>query len=320
MGAAVKDRTFSERKNRLNSYFVPPLMTEPEKRALVLRADAEFRVRMEDVAEQLLQAHELRLIGLTGPTCSGKTTAADILTDFMQTHGKRIHVISLDDFYYDKVFLQNRADADPDIEIDYDSEDTIDHAFLQECADALLSGKRTQLPRFDFKTGERVLGDLIEPLANDIFLFEGIQLLYPKVDAILSGHSYSSIYICPRSSVHVGGVLFEPNELRLMRRIVRDHAHRASSAEFTFYLWQSVRDNEEKSIFPNAHRCKHFIDSTMPYDVGMLKPFLTDQLVSISNESPFYRQAQDILQKLAEVDAVSVDYLSENSLYKEFVP
>ncbi len=304
----------------MNSYFVPPFMNETEKRELVLRADADFRCRMENVADLLLQTPDLRFVGLTGPTCSGKTTAADILTHFMQEHGRRVHVISLDDFYHDKVFLQSRADADPDIEIDYDSEDTLDHLLLQERTDSLLSGARTQLPCFDFKTGERVPGEIVEPRADDIFLFEGIQLLYPKVDAILSGHSYSSIYICPRASIEVGGVCFAPNEIRLMRRIVRDHAHRASAAEFTLYLWQSVRENEERSIFPNAHRCNHFIDSTMPYDVGMLKPFLVDLLASIEKASRFFSQAQGILKKLADVDAVSVDYLSENSLYKEFIP
>ena len=104
-----------------------------------------------------------------------------------------------------------------------------------------------------------------------------------------------------------------------MRRLVRDFYRRASKPDFTFYLWESVRANEEKSIFPNAHRCHEFIDSTMAYEVGMLKPHLQRILSTITKDSPYYAQSQEILKKIARVRVVPAEYMTPNSLYKEFI-
>ena len=104
-----------------------------------------------------------------------------------------------------------------------------------------------------------------------------------------------------------------------MRRLVRDYYRRASQPDFTFYLWESVRANEEKSIFPYAHQCNEFIDSTMAYEIGMLKPHLQKILSTVARESPYYNKAQDILKKIARSKNVPADYMTPNSLYKEFI-
>lgn len=288
-------------------------------RTWVERCDKDFEAEMDAVVQRIAVTPHLRLLGLTGPTCAGKTTAAKKLTDCLEEHGHRVHVISIDDFYYDKQFLERRAEADPNIEIDYDSEDTIDIALLSEKAESLLEGRKTRMPRFDFRSGLRVEGVTLSPRPEDVFLFEGIQILYPKVNQILNGASYRSIYICPTSSIEVGGERFEPNEIRLMRRLVRDYRYRASDPTFTFYLWQSVRANEEKNIFPNAASCHAFIDSTMPYEIGMLKPYLCEILPTVPQDSPYDATARKLLAKLGNVFPVSSEYMTENSLYKEFI-
>lgn len=295
-------------------------INDPQKQAaFVASCDLSFEKRVDDAIEEIASLPSLRLLGLTGPTCSGKTTAAKKLTASLEEHGHRVHVVSIDDFYFDKSVLQLRADNDPNIEIDYDSEDTIDVALLEEKTASLLRGNETRMPRFDFRSGVRTEGVTLTPRAEDVFLFEGIQILYPKVDRILSGEVYRSIYICPSSSIEVAGECFTPNEIRLMRRLVRDHRYRASDPAFTLYLWQSVRENEEKSIFPNANRCHATIDSTMPYEIGMLKPHLLQLLSTIPSENPFFGQAQTMLKKLSAVVEIPSEYLTENSIYKEFI-
>ena len=241
------------------------------------------------------------------------------LTDYLERHGHRVHVVSIDDFYYDKEYLNRRAEEDPSIEIDYDSESTIDMDLLAEKAESLLACRTTVMPKFDFQTGKRIEGEKITPQAEDVFLFEGIQVLYPGVNRILDRPSYRSIYICPSSELEIDANTFVPNELRLMRRLVRDYYRRASKPDFTFYLWESVRANEEKSIFPNAHLCHEFIDSTMAYEVGMLKPYLQKILATVTKELPYYARAQEILKKIARVRTVPAEYMMPNSLYKEFI-
>ena len=144
-------------------------------------------------------------------------------------------------------------------------------------------------------------------------------MLYPGVDAILSGANYRSIYISPESSILTGGECFTPNELRLMRRIVRDYRHRSADAEFTFFLWQGVRENEEKAIFPFRHLCREQIDSTLAYEVGMLKPYLVPLLTNYRPDALFYKEAKTLLRKLQNVQSIPADYLTQNSLYKEFI-
>lgn len=303
----------------MNIYQTKNNLTEEAKRELVLQCDQNLERRMAEVANQISAIPSLRLIGLTGPTCSGKTTTARLLTEVFEKCGRRVHVVSIDDFYYDKEVLQRRADMDPDIEIDYDSEDTIDVDLLAEKAEQLLACKETRMPRFDFHSGARVDGVTVTPRPDDVFLFEGIQILYPKVDAILRQQDYRSIYICPTSSVQVGEEIFDSNELRLMRRLVRDYLYRSTKPDFTFYIWQSVRDNEEKSIFPHAHTCNYFIDSTMPYEVGMLKPYLEKILGQIPENSQFYGEAREVLRQLTHVQSIPSSYMTPNSLYKEFI-
>lgn len=288
-------------------------------RAFVEACDLRLERTLDKVVRAVSKTPDLKMIGLTGPTCAGKTTAANKLTAYLGTHGHRVHVISVDDFYYDKEYLNRRAEEDPDIEIDYDSEDTIDVELLAQKAKDLLAGRPTTMPHFDFQSGKRVEGAHILPKEGDVFLFEGIQILYPRVHAILSGAAYHSIYICPTSELEVDGKVFTPNEIRLMRRLVRDYYRRASQPDFTFYLWESVRANEEKSIFPNAHTCNDFIDSTMAYEIGMLKPHLQRILSEVSKNSPYYAKAQAILKKISGATFVPSEYMTKNSLYKEFI-
>ncbi len=301
------------------NYYLQNNLSEEEQRRLVLDCDRDLERRMAEVARKVAADPDLHLIGLTGPTCSGKTTTARLLTEEFQEHGRRVHVISIDDFYYDKSVLQARADRDPDIEVDYDSEDTIDVELLEEKTQQLLEGKETRLPRFDFHSGMRCEGALIDPRPEDVFLFEGIQILYPSVDALLRKSNYQSIYIRPTSSIFLGKEEFDPNEIRLMRRLVRDYLYRSTDPEFTFFVWQSVRENEEKNIFPYAHTCNHFIDSTMPYEIGMLKPYLEQLLGKIPESGKYYGDAREVLRQLTEVQPIPSEYMTPNSLYKEFI-
>jgi uridine kinase len=157
------------------------------------------------------------------------------------------------------------------------------------------------------------------PSAKDVFLFEGIQVLYPGVDRILRSAQYKSIHIAPQTSIEIGAEVFEPNEIRLMRRLVRDYHFRNAEPEFTFTIWKSVRDNEEKLIFPNVHLCDYKIDSTMPYEIGILKPYLERILQNVTRDAVHGKQASAVLAELREVQALSADLIPQNSLYKEFI-
>ena len=146
-------------------------------------------------------------------------------------------------------------------------------------------------------------------------------MLYPAVSAIFekTGHTTVEIYIAPQSSIEIGGSLFEPNEIRLMRRIVRDRNFRATDADFTLRLWRSVRENEEKNIFPFVGNCKYSIDSTMPYEIGILKPYLKRALEDMPDDNELSDIKEQMLLKIRGVLTLPDALIKEGSIYKEFV-
>ncbi len=297
-------------------------MTNEEAELFVRAADEDFKKRLDAVSEEII-ASGVNIIGLTGPSCSGKTTMAKILISHLENTGRSAHVISLDDFFYENEVLHKLAG---DGKIDYDSPNTIDIPALDACVKAIFGYDEVTLPKFDFLTGKRVAGETIKATKNDFFIFEGIQVLYDNVSEILGRYdAYKCIYIAPQSEIYAGGRLFLPNHIRLLRRLVRDYNFRGSSADFSLYLWDSVRKNEEIHIFPHIEKCDYFIDSTMGYDINMLAPYLR-LILSLPHSGrgeitarEYETLAADILEKINEIEPFRKEYLAEGSLYTEFI-
>ncbi len=292
---------------------------ESEARNFVEKCERDFEERLSGAVERVCEHRGVRLIGLSGPTCSGKTTAANKLIKYLVAQGKKVHVVSIDDFYYDRDVLVARANNDPDIEIDYDSEDTIDLDELRRCVEQVFTDEPTQIPKFDFLTGKRSGYTTIDADENDMFIFEGIQAIYPSVTALFRQYDYRSVYISVESGIRIGDRTFSTDEIRLMRRVVRDYNFRGATPEFTLYLWESVRANEELNIFPYAVDCDYFINSTLPFEINMLVPFLREILPQVPVDNKYRGQAEDILEKIEGIQPVSPKLLSPESLYYEFL-
>lgn len=290
-----------------------------EAEKFVKKCEQELEERLEAAVEQVCEHKDIRLISLAGPTCSGKTTAAKKLTRHLEAQGRVVHVVSIDDFYYDREVLLARGGGDADHEIDYDSEETIDLDELRRCVAQVFTDEPTLIPKFDFLTGRRSGYTTIDADENDMFIFEGIQAVYPSVTALFKSYSYKSVYISVESGISLGDRSFTTDEIRLMRRIVRDYNFRGASPEFTLYLWDSVRANEELSIFPYAVDCDYYINSTMPYELNMLAPFLRELLPRVPSTDRKHAQAMALLSKLEGIEPLSPKLLSADSLYYEFL-
>ena len=288
-------------------------------RALVESAENDFEERLNAIAKRVASDHSVRLVALSGPSCSGKTTTANKLISELEAGGRKVHVISIDDFFYDKEILEKRNKGNPDLKIDYDSINTIDFDALVECVREVFSYEKTLVPKFDFKQGGRVGYVEYDPDDDDLFIFEGIQAIYPEVSAVFKQYPSISVYICAASAVDLEGTIFEPNEVRFLRRIVRDYNFRGASPEFSMFLWESVRHNEDLSIFPYVNNCDMHIDSTLPFEINVLKPYLDDILSKVSPNSEFIEETRRIIEKIKDIKPIPREYLSKNSLYNEFI-
>lgn len=284
----------------------------------VRMCDERFDSLLESTVGDICQGGRTRVIGITGPTCSGKTTTAKKIISYYRELGRRLFVISLDDFFKDQFSKDGAAESIDPKTVDFDSPDTFDTEEFYRFAEDLFCRGEAEKPIFDFESGDRSKRERIVCTEDDVILFEGIQLLYPQLTDILERMHTKSIFICPESGIRVGETFVSGERVRLMRRLVRDCNFRAADPCFTLDLWAGVRRNEEENIFPQAHRCNTHIDTTQAYELNILKPYLERiaQTVSGTEHSPVM---DDILHALDGIQSISRDCLCAESLYNEFV-
>ena len=273
-------------------------------RAYIDESEHAFEERLRTVC-RTAAAGGRRILTLAGPSCSGKTTTAEMLKLEFAAIGKHLHTISIDDFYYDRDVLAVRSRARGG-EIDYDSPETTNEPVA--C-----------VPRFSFREGRRTGMRQIACTPSDAFLFEGIQAVYPELTRYLAGSPYEALFISPESAIDVGGIVFEPREIRFLRRLVRDYKFRASDAESTYAVWQSVLDNEDTHIYPNVAPDVTRIDSTLAYEVQVIKPFVLEVLDTLPVGSRFAADAAALREKLAPIEPISASFVPQHSVFREFI-
>lgn len=293
--------------------------SENEKKDLVLREDRAFLSRVSEAVSRLAGEPDLKVITVSGASCSGKTTTAELIDASLERGGRRVHTISLDDFFFSRSELMDRAEKSGG-ELDFDSPETLDIPALYELTEAIFTGGRMFVPRFDFKTGERVgTCDLGYPCPEDVFLFEGIQAVYPVVTALFGRHPFRSVFLWVGEDAGYGDTVFSLDEIRFLRRLVRDSRFRNADTAFTFRIWETVRANEEKHIFPYSGVCDHMISTYHAYELNMLRDEAIEQLSSIDKDSVWYGAARDLIARLSPIPPISPAYLSERSLFHEFL-
>ena len=275
----------------------------------------DFENRLKEAAEKILSKGS-KIIALSGPTCSGKTTTASHLTKKLESLGHRAVVLSIDDFYKDKL----REMENPQGVIDFDTVNTIDLEYLAECVSKLLSGCEVMMPKFDFATGLRTGYSRYIPHEEDVYILEGIQAVYPEVTSLL-GRDYASVFINVQDDVVVNGEDFKNHEVRLLRRIVRDSKFRNASPEFTLHCWGAVRSNEETNIFPNIKDPDVYIDSFLPYELFVISGYAAKLLQSVTSASEYHEYALELLSKIQRLDGrcFFAEDVPAGSMFREFI-
>ncbi len=290
--------------------------TPDEAGRFMMECETDFRARLDGVVNAVLAGDDLRTIALSGPTCSGKTTTADRLIEQIRASGHHAVVISIDDFFLDRRGDRNRVDLEPP---DYDSVEAIDLDYLDVFLRRLRNRQSVLVPKYDFTATCRVGYHEYLPDPLDIYVIEGIQAVYPEVTARLG--DYRSIFISVTDDVSVNGVMFDRNEVRLLRRIVRDYKFRGATPEFSFHLWDGVRRNEEKNIFPNSGNCDFYLNSFLPYELFVIRNHVLPLLADVPENSGYRAAAEKLTEKLSALPALPFDdrRIPQNSVFREFI-
>ena len=289
--------------------------SESEAEEFVKQCEAQFSRDLDEAIEHVFDVEDVKIITLSGPTCSGKTTTATKLEERIDKSGKTAVMLSIDDFFFGR---SDRNEVDGEAP-DYDSVKAIDLEYLQSFTRDLLCGKTVYVPKCSFTEAERVGYEESKPDPKDIYIYEGIQAVYPEVTSLFGG-KYRSIYIRLDEDVEYRGVVLDRNELRFLRRIVRDYKFRNATAEFSFHLWQTVRSNEEKNIFPYA-KSDVYINSFLPYEPFIISHYATEVLSTVPLNSPYRDEADALIEKLKVFDNPYFKdcMVPDNSVFREFI-
>ncbi|MBE6636775.1 MAG: hypothetical protein E7618_03100 [Ruminococcaceae bacterium] len=291
---------------------------EGEKRAFVNECEAYYHDQIERAADLAESKPDLRFLLLAGPTCSGKTTTANLLIQKLETIGHRVIIVSIDDFFRSREALIADAEREGRA-VDLDSVKALDLDALKRFVLSLQTDRNTLMPRFDFTEGRVVEHYPIDPEPEDIYLFEGIQAVYPEVVALFPPALTLRLYISVATPLETPFATFTARERRLLRRLLRDRQFRGADAETTFRHWDGVADNERRNIEPYADACDMTIDSSLPYAIGVMRDALLNVLAEVEKTSEYAAVAQAYAEKLRRFPSLSADYVPKDSVLREFI-
>ena len=283
-------------------------------------AEALHEKRLSRIADTIAQANRergLRLVLISGPSSSGKTTTSKRLGVQLRILGLHPVLISTDDYFV------NREDTPRDENGDYDFEalEAIDLARLNQDLGRLMAGESVEIPRFDFISGTRKWHD--NPLQLDdrsILIMEGIHSLNPRLTPSIPDTAKFRIYASCFTSVAMDNTSrIHTTDNRLLRRMIRDNATRGMNAADTIARWPSVRRGEERNIFPYQEEADVMFNSSLFYEISVLKPYAEPLLREIPNTRPEYATAQGMLKFLDNFHPIVTDEIPPTSVLREFV-
>ncbi|MBQ7558528.1 MAG: nucleoside kinase [Lachnospiraceae bacterium] len=284
---------------------------------MILVQEALQERRIGEVAQEIKNRETVRAVLVAGPSSSGKTTFAKRLSVQLVTMGYKPIMISLDDYYLDHSLTPLDEDGNPD----YECLEALDIKLFGENMDSLLEGKETEVPIFNFQTGKREAeGRKLILEDNDILVIEGIHALDTGLINKIPDEKLFRIFISALTSINIDEHNRIPTtDTRLIRRLVRDFRTRGASARRTIGMWDSVRRGEEKYIFPFQEEADVFFNSSLVYELSVLKPYAEPLLYSVPKGAPEYYEAKRLLKFFEYFLTLPATGVPGDSLVREFI-
>ncbi len=282
--------------------------------------EALHEKRYANIADKIVEK-KARAVLIAGPSSSGKTTSANRLSTQLRVLGQKPVMLSMDDYYL------NRDAMIPDENGQYDFEhiNTLDIPRFNHDLALLLKGEEVETPLFDFTTGSRKKeGRVIKLCANEPLIIEGIHALNPillKGNADIDEKYLFRIYVSALTTLNLDAHnRIRTTDVRLLRRLVRDNATRSTPVEQTLAMWESVKRGEERWIFPHQENADVLLNTTLIYEVAVLKKYIYPLLKQIDKNSEYYVNARNLLKFLNYFSDADVEAnIPPTSILREFI-
>ena len=287
---------------------------------LIKIAEAVHGRQFSNIADKIYEAHRdrgVKVVLISGPSSSGKTTSAKRIGIQLRVLGLHPVLISLDDYFV------NREDTPKDENGDYDYEalEALDLARLNDDLSRLIEGERVEIPRYDFITGTRQWHDHpLQLTERSVLIMEGIHGLNPRLTPAIADDKKFRIYLSCFTSVAMDNIKrIHTTDNRLLRRITRDYRTRGNNAYDTIARWQSVRRGEDKHIFPYQENADVMVNTSLFYELGVIRPIVEPILREIPDTVPEFGEADRLLHFLDNFVPIKPDEIPLDSVLREFV-
>ena len=287
--------------------------------AFLAECDESYTQRVSLAADKILSNLEHSpIVLLSGPSGSGKTTTAMKIAEELQRRGVNSHAVAMDNYF--KSLNRKTAPRTPEGDIDYESPLCLDMELLDQHFSALSRGEEILVPRFEFARQMRndSLGTPLKLEKNEIAIFEGIHALN---DDIAGRHPEAAkLYISARSNVNEGAVLrFKGTWMRLTRRAVRDYNFRGTGVAETLDMWANVRRGEKLYISPFKNRADIIFDSSLPYEVSVMRNYAIPLLKAVPEENARHDELLELINAFQYFEPIDPELVARDSLLREFI-
>lgn len=283
----------------------------------VLLDEALHEKKIATIADDIAKREKVKMVLIAGPSSSGKTTFAQRLGIQLRLNGLKPVTISVDNYFVEREVNPKNEKGD----YDFECIEAIDVKLFNEHLVKLLNGEEVEIPKFDFEHGHKMyVGNKLKLAEDEILVIEGIHCLNDKLTPLIAKEQKYKIYISCLTVLNIDEFnRISTTDTRLIRRIVRDSQFRSYTALHTLKMWDSVVDGEEKNIFPYQEEADAMFNSSLIYELGVLKDYALPLLEKIDKTNYEFSEAKRLRRMLGYFESIPVEYLPMNSLIREFI-
>ncbi|NBG89164.1 nucleoside kinase [Isachenkonia alkalipeptolytica] len=295
------------------------LVVSKQEGKFIRIAEALHEKKIARIADEITKdlTHR-KVILIAGPSSSGKTTFAERLAIQLSVNGLEPVSISLDNYFVNR----EKTPLDENGNYNFESLYAIDIELFNHDLKSILAGKKVSLPTFNFHTGKREYnGESIQIKKDQPIILEGIHCLNDELTKEIDPRSKYKIYISALTQLNIDEHNRIPTtDLRLIRRIVRDHKFRSNDVETSLELWKSVRKGEEENIFPFQEQADVMFNSALFYELGVLKKYIEPLLRQVDASSKYYPEIKRLLKFLNYFVVIQdEENIPKTSILREFI-
>ena len=273
--------------------------------------------KLLNIAEEIvLNKDDYKVILLSGPSSSGKTTTSMKLSLYLKSLGLNPTHLSMDDYFLER----DETPLGPNGKPDFESLNALDIKLFDSQISKLLKGTKVTVPTFNFISGKKEYKRTIQMQKNDMLIIEGLDALNENILKNIPKKNKFKVYISPLTYLNIDDDnRISMTDLRLLRRIVRDNRTRGYSPSTTLNNWEDVRKGEEKYVFPYQDNANVMFNTSLAYELGVLKTYVEPLLYTVKADDPEYLTARRLLELLKCVLPISSESVPQISIIREFI-